>query len=198
MQRLKQVIPVFFMLILMSAQIYADDFKDGMGAYETEDFRTAYKLFFPLADRGLAHAQFQLGVMFENGQGVAQDYLQASQWYRLSADQGDASAQYNLGGLYRQGIAEVVQDYKKAAEWYWRAAEQGHATGQHNLGLMYYKGQGVVKDIIEAHKWFTLAKASGDPVANKNRLVAEKKMTSVQISESQKRVKKWIEGHKKK
>jgi TPR repeat protein len=51
------------------------------------------------ADQGNARAQFNLGVLYANGQGVAQDYAEAARWYRKAADQGHADAQNNLGLL---------------------------------------------------------------------------------------------------
>ena len=49
------------------------------------------------ADQGTAAAQFNLGFMFERGQGVTQNHAEAVKWYRLAADQGYANAQHNLG-----------------------------------------------------------------------------------------------------
>ena len=42
--------------------------------------------------------------MYEEGNGVPQDYAKAVKWYRLAADQGYADAQYNLGVMYEQFI----------------------------------------------------------------------------------------------
>ena len=58
-----------------------------------------------LAEQGLAAAQFDLGVLYENGDGVRQDYVEAVNWYRLSAEQGYAMAQNNLAGMYARGLA---------------------------------------------------------------------------------------------
>ena len=49
------------------------------------------------ADQGLAEAQFNLGIMYDGGQGVAQDYAEAVRWFRKAADQSLAAAQFNLG-----------------------------------------------------------------------------------------------------
>jgi TPR repeat protein len=49
--------------------------------------------------------------MYANGQGVAQDYKEAVNWYRKAAEQGDERAQYNLGVMYAigQGVAPPCQ-----------------------------------------------------------------------------------------
>lgn len=88
--------------LLVSGTSFAG-FDEGLTAYNKGDFATALKEWKPLADQGNAEAQFNLGVMYDNGQGVAQDYAQAVQWYRKSADQGDADAQNNLGVMYADG-----------------------------------------------------------------------------------------------
>ncbi|WP_406569303.1 tetratricopeptide repeat protein, partial [Aeromonas veronii] len=55
------------------------------------------------AEQGDAMAQFNLGAMYEQGKGVAQDDKQAVAWYRKAAEQGYAMAQSNLGGMYNTG-----------------------------------------------------------------------------------------------
>ena len=74
--------------------------------------------------------------MYDNGQGVPQNYAEALKWYRLAADQGDASAQNNLGVMYAKGQG-VPQNYAEALKWYRLAADQGNASAQSNLGFMY-------------------------------------------------------------
>src|SRR5580692_11794527 len=75
----------------------ADPFEDGVNAAERGDYVTAIQLWRPLADQGNAFAQFNLGNMYRNGQGVRQDYAAAVSWYRKAADQGYIPAQFNLG-----------------------------------------------------------------------------------------------------
>ena len=94
----------------------AGPYKDGVAAYARQDYVTAAKLMRVAADQGKAKAQYNLGLMYEDGQGVTQDYKEAVNWYRLSADQGDADAQYNLGLMYANGQG-VTQDYKEAVKW---------------------------------------------------------------------------------
>src|SRR4029077_10357983 len=57
-----------------------------------------------LAAQGNATEQHNLGVMYENGRGVAKDYAEAFKWYRLAGEQGDARAQVNLGVMYEEGL----------------------------------------------------------------------------------------------
>ena len=129
-----------------------------------------------MAEDGGASAQSNLGVMYENGTGVAQDSAAAVSWYRKAADQGLADAQFNLGRMYELGTG-VAQDSAAAVSWYRKAADQGNAYAQYNLGLMYANGQGVPQDYVQAHKWLNLGATSGDADAVKNRDIVASKMT---------------------
>jgi UDP-3-O-acyl-N-acetylglucosamine deacetylase len=62
---------------------------------------------------GQLDAQNNLGVRYNNGEGVEQDYERAMEYYELAADQGHAKAQNNLGSCYFYGNG-VEQDYEKA------------------------------------------------------------------------------------
>ncbi len=66
-------------------------------------------------------AQNSLGFMYDNGQGVPQDYAEAAKWYRKAAKQGEAIAQTKLGFMYGKGRG-VPQDYVQAHMWYNLAA----------------------------------------------------------------------------
>ncbi|MBC8284601.1 MAG: sel1 repeat family protein [Nitrospinae bacterium] len=74
---------------------------------------------------------------------------------------------------------------------------QGDAKYQDTLAGMYIAGDGVIKDYIQAHKWFNIAEANGHEFANRNKTHIEKLMTSAQIAEAQKLAREWMEKHKK-
>ncbi len=136
-------------------------FDKGVDAYYKGDYETALNKFSPLAEQGDSSAQFFLGLLYNNGWGVAQDYKEAVKWYTLSAEQGVAEAQDNLGAMYREGKG-VPQDYSEAIKWHRLAAEQGLAKAQLNLGVSYNKGEGVVQDYKKAVKWTKLAAEQED------------------------------------
>jgi hypothetical protein len=116
------------------------------------------------ADLGVARAQFNVGLMYDSGQGVARDYAQAVIWYRKAANQGLAPAQNNLGSLYENGQG-VARDYAQAMSWFRKAADQGYAVAQSNVGEMYEKGLGVPKDIAQATVWYEKAAELGNEKA---------------------------------
>jgi len=78
----------------------------------------------PAAAQGDADAQFGLGFMYANGNGVPQDYKEAEKWFRLAAAQGDADAQFGLGAMYYAGL-RVNEDYVQAYKWFDLSAAQG-------------------------------------------------------------------------
>ena len=67
-----------------------------------------------------------MGVLYAYGEGVPQDFAEASKWYRKAADQGNAKAQYHLGLMYAKGRS-VPQDLVQALMWLDLAAAQGDA-----------------------------------------------------------------------
>ena len=74
-----------------------------------------------LAEQGDAQAQYNLGVLYAKGRGVAQDFKEAVKWYRKAAEQGDAFAQGKLGAMYHFGMG-VPRDYIQAHKWFHLAA----------------------------------------------------------------------------
>jgi len=177
-------------LFVGSMTAHAADFSVGYEAYQCGDYATALRIFRQLADQGDASAQFNLGLIYDKGQGVPQDYAVAVKWYRKAADQGNASAQYNLGLMYLNGNG-VTQDYGAAMRWYRKAVDQGHADAQFNLGVMYGNGWGVTQDYVQAHMWYNLAAARGQKDAGKWRDNLAEKMTPAQIAEAQKLAEEW-------
>ncbi|GHU41259.1 hypothetical protein AGMMS50289_04110 [Betaproteobacteria bacterium] len=132
----------------------------GVERFEAGDYGEAVKLFRQAAERGHATAQFNLGVMYDNGRGVTQSDAEAFKWYRKAAEQGHTVAQYSLGVIYADGRM-VTQSDTEAFKWFRKAAEQGHVKAQYNLGEMYYRGRGVPKNNAEARKWLEMAYAQG-------------------------------------
>ncbi|KAF9102136.1 hypothetical protein BGX29_004910 [Mortierella sp. GBA35] len=103
----------------------------------------------PAAEQGYAAAQVNIGKLYENGQGVTQDYSAAMEWYLKAAKRGYPLAQSNVGAFYERGLG-VLLDYKVALEWYLKAASQGDASAQNNIGMMYEDGRGVPRDCSQA------------------------------------------------
>jgi len=131
------------------------------------DFAKACEWWEKAATQGHITAQYKLGMMYRNGEGVPKDAAKAVEWYQKAAAQGDAAAQLNLGWMYGYGDG-VPKDAAKAVEWYQKAAAQGDAGAQVNLGSMYANGEGVPKDAAKAVEWSQKAAAQGDADAQYN------------------------------
>jgi TPR repeat protein len=119
------------------------------------------RLNFEAASKGDTIAQFNLAMMYYNGEHVKQSDKNALTWLTLSAQAGYAMAQVRLGSFYREGYALVKQDYKKALSWYYEAAKQKYPPGEYYVGYCYYYGYGVEEDHKKAAYWMFLAKENG-------------------------------------
>ena len=143
------------------------DLDSARAAYDRGDYARASKEFKKLAEKGDRVAQYNLGLMYWKGQGVAKDNERAVQWYRKSADQGYADAQYKLGNHYWEGKG-VRHDDAEAVRWYRKSADQGNAWGEFYLGYAYAFGRGVARDRDEAMRWYHKAADQGNAWAQNN------------------------------
>jgi TPR repeat protein len=182
----RTIVGLVLLMLSTAAPVAAESLEDAVAAYRRGDYATALRLYRPLADQGLAVGQFNLGLMYDNGQGVPRNYAEAMKWYRLAADQERADAQYQLGHLYYQQA-----DYTEAVKWFQLAADQGRPDAQSNLGAMYAEGEGVPQDLVQALKWFILSATQNHKDAMENRDKALLIMTHSQIAEAQKLAREW-------
>lgn len=93
-------------------------------AHERGDYATEVAVIQPLAEQGSVYAQFNLGVLYDQGQGVPQSDTLAMQWYQKAAEQGLPQAQVNLAIMYREGQG-LPSDLKRAYFWFALAESQG-------------------------------------------------------------------------
>ena len=142
--------------LLTATSALAADFEKGVKAYERGKYKAALRQFRALAEEGHAGAQFYLGLMYDNGEGLPENAHQAVLWYHKAAEQGYADAQNNLGVMYEKGEG-VPKDAIQAVFWYRKAAEQGFAIAQYSLGRMYANGWGIRKDYSQAVFWYRKA-----------------------------------------
>jgi TPR repeat protein len=87
------------------------------------------------AERGDLEAQNNLGMAYDEGAGVPQDFEQAVVWFRRAAEQGHVAAQANLGLMYAEGEG-VAQDYVQAYKWFNLASAKGDAIGINNRNIL--------------------------------------------------------------
>jgi uncharacterized protein len=130
------------------------DYDKAVYVYGCADYPKAFNLFKPLAENGNALAQFQVGMMIEQGQGADVDLEQAYRWYMKAAEQGVADAYFALGQLYARGLS-VAQDPVKAYAWFDLAVRDGHAVAGDWLNMQADKlaGDQIVAAQRLAESW---------------------------------------------
>lgn len=112
------------------------------------------------ADSGDRQSQYQLGLRYTNGQGLAQDYATAADWFNRSARLNYAPAQYMLGIAYTSGRGVYVNN-AAALNLFTAAARQGHARAQYQLGNAVANGRGTERDYAWAARWYGKAARQG-------------------------------------
>ncbi|MFA6527367.1 MAG: tetratricopeptide repeat protein [Candidatus Babeliales bacterium] len=152
--------------------------KDGSSAFETSDdvehdflpihqgqlirlatevmAKRGASLYMKAAEQGDVEAQLNLGLRYERGNGIGQDWGKAAYWYEVAAQKSLAEAEGRLGMCYEAGNG-VEKDISKAIYWYTKAAEQNFAQAQFLLGVCYEKVQGVDQNLQQAVVWYTKA-----------------------------------------
>nr|WMC98924.1 tetratricopeptide repeat protein [Aminobacter aminovorans] len=119
--------------------------RNAHAAYARKDYGAAFSQWKLLADTGDADAQFNLGILYSQGQGAARDLVQTMHWWRKAAAAGHLEATYSLGAAYLLG-SYVERDDKVGAEWLRKAAERGHAEAQGQLGNPLCQGIGTSQE----------------------------------------------------
>jgi uncharacterized protein len=165
----------FLFCFVVPVLSYADPLDDAKTALQNEDFEKAFELLGPLAEENHAEAQFLLGSLYINGQGVEKDDTKGLSWIMKAARQGfdqarlgafsiylelaglgDASAMYNLGYMYLHGWGEE-QDTDAGIGWLGSAAKNGHVRSAEVLSGIYAEGKfGITPDEYKASFWSNL------------------------------------------
>ncbi len=165
----------FLLCFVFPIWSYADQLEDAKAAIQNEDFTKSYELLLPLGEENNAEAQFLLGSLYINGQGVEKDDNKGLSWIMKSARQGydqarlrafsiyfelasrgDASAMYNLGYMWLHGWGGE-QDPDVGIGWLESAAKNGHVHSAKVLSGIYAEGKfGITPDEDKASFWSSL------------------------------------------
>ena len=181
-------------MCLLSAVAVSADLDKGLAAYDVGDYATSLAECQPLAEEGMAMAQFCIGRLYANGFGVAMDDALALQWYGRAAEQGHSEAQFNLGVMHSNGWGVEMND-AEAAKWYRLAAEQGYAQAQTNLATAYQKGRGVEQNLVEAYKWFAIATRLGDANARYDRDLVKSELSAEELAAAEGMIAGWLDAY---
>jgi serine/threonine protein kinase/TPR repeat protein len=116
----------------------------------------AFAWYCAAAVRGNAPAMTQAGLMVSNGDGVAQDYTQAANWFQWAANSGDPAGKTCLAECYLYGTG-IKKDEHTAIDLLQQAVAGGDVRAMNLLGTCYHQGIGGTKNYEEAFKLFTRA-----------------------------------------
>jgi Sel1 repeat len=91
-----------------------------------------------------------------------------------------------IAGPWEDGMAAYNRgDYMPAIRVFRTLAEQGNAKAQNVLGVMFRKGEGVPKNPVRAHMWFSFAAKRGEASARAELREVSRTMTAQEISQAE-------------
>jgi uncharacterized protein len=154
---MKKIILCFSLFAILAANVSnAATLQEAKIAIDQKNFVLAREIYESLAEKNDVKAQYNLGLMYASGDGVAYDATKAASYFKMAADQGYREAQYTLAVMIFNKELENL-DYLQAIQWYQAAAKQGHLKSQENLGILFYRGDAIDQDINSSLYWFQLA-----------------------------------------
>jgi TPR repeat protein len=138
--------------------------------FREKNLPEAVKWYLKAAEQGSLQAQWNLGLCYDEGEGVQIDKLEAIKWYRKVYFSQVIAKNKDLEG-YNEGLKKLARNklcelylndekftnYKEAILLLREAADQGSGDALNNLGRCYYNGWGVNKDLVEAFAYFNLS-----------------------------------------
>jgi cell division septation protein DedD len=149
------------------------DVRAGIEQWRAGNYEAAIREWRPLAERGDADAQFNLGQAYRLGRGVAPDARTSNMWFERAARQGHAQAESNLAlALFQSGERE------RAIPFLQRAAERGDRRAQYYLGTAHFNGDLVPRDWPRAYALMRRAADQNLPQAAQSLIEMERHMSA--------------------
>jgi len=123
-------------------------------AFTRNKYTKAHDIWLPLAENGIAEAQYSLGFLYQSGWGPERDLLQAVAWYTSAAEQNEPRAQFNLGILLINGEDNIEKDTETGILWLTRSADANNTRAKEFLIDAYSTGKfGIEKSKDKAEYW---------------------------------------------
>jgi uncharacterized protein len=138
------------------AHVSAQSVKSGIEAWQRSDYSGAVAIWRPLAEKGDADAEFNLGQAYRLGRGVTTNLAAAQTWFERAARQGHLDAETTLGLLLFQN-----GDRAEALNWLKQAAERGEPRAQLVYGTALVNGDSVTQDPVLGYAYVSRAAAQG-------------------------------------
>ena len=141
--------------------------QEGLLDFQQGRFSEALQAWWRADGAGDPRGALYIGVLYDSGLGVRQDYAKAMAWYRRAAELGSGAGSFNVGVMYDSGLG-VGKSARQAAVWYERAGRQGFGRADYNLALLYEAGSGVPRNRARAVILYKLAARSGISAAREH------------------------------
>jgi uncharacterized protein len=165
MQTGKMMLAGLLLLALFTTSLaQANTLEEARQKLAEKDYAAAHAIYLSLANQNDAKACYNLGLMYQDGDGVTKNMDEAVKWYTKSADLGYKEAQYTLGSLVFQRMIQSIT-YPQAVTYYEQAAKQGHVKSQLNLGMLYLRGDVISQDMPAAVQWLSQAASNNNSEA---------------------------------
>ena len=155
---------VILCALFTTSLVQANTLEEARQKLAEKDFAAAHAIYLSLANQNDAKACYNLGLMYQDGDGVTKSLDEAVKWYTKSAELGYKEAQYTLGALVFQRQIQTIS-YPQAVTYYEQAAKQGHVKSQLNLGMLYFRGDVIAQDLPAAVQWLSLAASNNNSEA---------------------------------
>ncbi|KAL6059646.1 BTB (POZ) domain-containing protein [Balamuthia mandrillaris] len=94
------------------------------------DYKEAVRLYHEAAEKGHSEALYNLGICYQEGDGVEEDQVRAVRFFTQAAERGHKQAQYYLALAYKEGGMDLEPNKNEAIRWFRKAAAQGHTVAQ--------------------------------------------------------------------
>src|SRR3954469_10596286 len=143
-------------VLAASSPLAAQSVKAGIAAWQKADYAGAVAIWRPLAEKGDADAQFNLGQAYRLRRGAPINLALAKSWFERAGANGHLDAQTTLGLLLFQN-----GDQAGGLKWLKRAAEQGEPRAQLVYGTALYNGDGVTQDRMLGYGYVSRAADQG-------------------------------------
>jgi localization factor PodJL len=154
------------------------------------DLETAAAFLRRASQKGIAPAQYELGKLYERGQGVDKDMIEARGLIQKAAEAGHVNAMYDYALFLAEGEGGAKSE-TDAVTWFNEAAELGLVDAQYNLGVVHAEGIGTPKDLAKALFWFEVAARAGDAGAEQEVKNLRSRMSMSDSLEATDKAKRW-------
>jgi hypothetical protein len=189
-----------FIFLLTFASAARADYNAGKIAYDAKQWVQAISELRPLAEAGDDRAQFLLGKMYLDGNGVVTSPVEAMHLYRQAARKNNAEAMVSIATIYQAGIG-YRKNLKLANTWFGRAAETGNQAAAFFYAISLFQGDpshetDLQQNPAASYKWLKIAAsmnayANVQTAATETAKVVAARLKSIEIAQAEKEAAAW-------